>query len=129
VLLASSAAWFWLSGRRRDAEAASLLQDRHSRLIKWGARLGHPLGKGQTLREYGTSLGDSLHARGQASRWAVVRRAGRDAPREVEGLVRTFNRALYSQAPVLDRDAWRVRDRWLRLHPNLWWLWLGGRRR
>jgi transglutaminase-like putative cysteine protease len=127
-LLLATITRIWLSGRRRDADAAGLVRERHQRLIRWGGRMGQPLRDGQTLQEYSAVLGSTLYARGRTSIWAPVRRAGLQAPLEVELLIEVFSRAQYGAGPIANRDAWQVRDRWLRLRPHLLWLWLGGKR-
>jgi hypothetical protein len=128
VLLVAFIARIWLPGRRRDAEATGLVQDRHERLIRWGSRIGQPLCDGQTLHEYSAVLGSALRVRGENSRWAPVRQAGLRAPLEVELLAKTLSQAKYGPGSITEREAWKVRDQWLRLRVHLMWLWLGGKR-
>ncbi len=124
VLLVAIVVWIWLPGQRRDAMADELVRDRHWRLTRWGARLGQPLRDGQTPQEYGTTLNDALHARGQASRWSAVRQAGTQAPAGVEHLTDAFIRAQYGSQPITNRESWQIRELWTRLRRWLWWLWL-----
>lgn len=122
-------AWIWLPGQRRDATAAGMVRDRHERLVRWGARLGQPLRDGQTPHEYGAALGEDLRSRGQDTRWSQVRRAAAEAPSAVKDLSESYTRVQYSPEPVGDREGWRIRDLWLRLRRQLWWLWLIARSR
>jgi transglutaminase-like putative cysteine protease len=127
VLAAAVVAWIWHPRGQRDLAPADLIRDRHTRLLRWGARLGRPLRDGQTASEYGAALGQALQARGQRSRWLRVRRAGGEAPAEIERLTDAFLRAQYRAAPITHREGWKVRDLWARLRRHLAWLWFGHR--
>jgi len=126
VLLALAAAvvWIWLPKPRRELAAADLVRDRQARLLRWGARLGHPMRDGQTPHEYSAALSDALRRRGQESRWPPVRRAAGEAPPQVERLTESFVRAQYSPQPTPEREGWQIRDLWSRLRRHLWWLWV-----
>jgi len=123
LALAAVVVWIWLPKPGRELAAADLVRDREARLLRWGARLGHPFHDGQTPHEYGAALADALRRRGQESRWPPVRRAGGEAPPQVERLTETFVRAQYSPQPIDEREGWQMRDLWSRLRRNLWWLW------
>lgn len=115
-------AWLWRP--RRVLVVAELVQDHHERLLRWGRRLGQPPGEGQTIREYGQTLGRALEARGRERRFAQARRAGAEAPAEIETLARAFEQVQYSARSIEEQQAWQVRDLWTRLRRHLWWLWL-----
>ena len=122
VLLAALIARIW---RPRPAMTATqLVRDRQARLLRWGARLGHPYRDGETAQEYGQNLARALHSRGRRARWARARRAGEQAPPAVETLTEAFVRAQYSPAPISDREGWRIREKWAGLRHHLWTLWL-----
>ncbi len=127
VLLAAVVVWIWRPRQRRASSAAGLVRDRHSRLIRWGARLQQPHRDGQTPYEYAAALNDALQTRGKDSRWTRVRQASVEAPLEAEHLAGAFVRAQYSPEAITDREGWQIRDLWTRLRRRLWWLWLGGR--
>jgi transglutaminase-like putative cysteine protease len=122
LLLAALAVWLWRP--RPLPTAAHLVRDRQARLLRWGARLGHPLRDGQTPREYAQSLGHNLRARSAQARWSRVRQSGEQVPPAVEQLTDAYVRARYSPQPPADRDGSRVRDLWTRLRRRLWVLWL-----
>ena len=122
LLLVAAVAWLWRP--RRTIASAELVRDRQARLLRWGARLGQPLRDGQTAREYGQTLGQKLHSRGQDSRLPQARRASAEAPAQIEHLSESFVRAQYGRQPVTDREAWQIRDLWTRLRRHLQWLWL-----
>ena len=125
VLIALIAAiWFRRPGFDAAGSAGDLVRERHRRLLRWGARLGHPQRDGQTPHEYGLDLGDALRRRGRASRWSPVRQARTRAPDEVARLSETYTRAQYSPDPITPHEALRIRDLWLRLRRHLRWLWL-----
>jgi transglutaminase-like putative cysteine protease len=122
LLLAAIIVWLW---RPRPAMTATqLVRDRQARLLRWGARLGHPLRDGQTAREYARSLGQALRTRGSRTRWSRARRSGDEAPPAVEQLTASFLRAQYSPEPITDRESWQIRNLWTRLRRHLWHLWL-----
>jgi hypothetical protein len=109
---------------RRAMTGAQVVRDRQARLLRWGARLGHPLRDGQTLHEYAQLLGEALRQRSRGARWTRVQRSGEEAPPAVEQLSDAFIRAQYSQGQVTDREGWHVRELWTRLRRHLWVLWL-----
>jgi hypothetical protein len=113
-----------LRRRHSDLTAAELVRDRHGRLIRWGGRLGYPLGQGQTIREYGQALGQTLKARGQGARLSRTQQAGAVVPAEIETLVQAVEQAQYSAQAISERKAGQVRALWARLRRHLWWLWL-----
>jgi hypothetical protein len=124
LLLLSGLVWLW---RPRPAVTPDdLVRDRQARLLRWGARLGHPLRDGQTTHEYGDELGQSLRARGRDSSLPQARRAGTEAPAEVDRLAKVFVSTQYGPQPVSDREGWLVHDLWIRLRRHLWWLTLAG---
>ena len=114
----------WLWRPRRAITTFDLIRDRQARLLRWGARLGHPLREGQTASEYGQGLGQTLHTRSQNARLRQARRAGAEAPGEIEELAEAFVRAQYGPGPVEEREGWRVRDLWMVLRRHFSWLWL-----
>ena len=122
LLLVALIVWLWRP--RRVLTGAQVVRDRQARLLRWGARLGHPLRDGQTPREYAQTLGDAIRAMGRGGRWSRVQRSGDEAPPAVEQLSDAFVRAQYSPEPVADREGWHVRDLWTRLRRHLWVLWL-----
>jgi transglutaminase-like putative cysteine protease len=124
VLLAAFVVWVWRPHRARSTAAADLVRDRHTRLLRWGSRLGHPLRDGQTPYEYGATLADSLGARGQRSPLRQVHQASVEARPAVERLTDTFVRVQYSPEPTTERQGWQIRALWLRLRRQLWWLWV-----
>jgi transglutaminase-like putative cysteine protease len=122
LLLVACIVWLW---RPRPApSAAHLVRDRQARLLRWGARLGHPLRDGQTPGEYADTLGQGLRARSSRARWQRARRSGEEVPPAVEQLTSAYVRARYSSRPLTDRDGWQVRHLWTRLRRHLWVLWL-----
>ncbi|MBN1660079.1 MAG: DUF4129 domain-containing protein [Anaerolineae bacterium] len=114
----------WLWRPPRPAASGTLVQDRYARLLRWGARLRHPLRDGQTPHEYGQSLGTSLRARGSRARWARARRAAKEAPADVDDLVAAFVESRYSPHPTPERTTWRIHALWVRLRRHLLSLWL-----
>jgi hypothetical protein len=122
VALLILTAWLWRP--RPSLGAAELVRDRHERLMRWGRRLGQPLGQGQTIREYGQMFGSALQTRGRGARLSRTRRAGVEAPVEIETLAQTLEQAQYSAHPISEREAWQVRSLWASLRRHLWWLWL-----
>jgi transglutaminase-like putative cysteine protease len=120
LLLVSGIVWLWRP--RPVLTPDALVRDRQARLLRWGARLGHPLRDGQTAHEYSQVLGQSLHARGQASPLPQARQAGTQAPAEIDRLAEAFASAQYNPQPTSDREGWQVRDLWIRLRRHLWWL-------
>jgi transglutaminase-like putative cysteine protease len=125
ALLAAFVVMLWRPRRYRADSASELIRNRHARLLRWGARLREPLRDGQTPYEYGAVLGNTLHARGQDSRWRQARQASAKAPTEVEHLTDAFVRTQYSSEPISYRQSWQIRDLWTRLRRHLLWLWLG----
>ncbi len=122
LLLGAAIVWLW---RPRPAlTAVQLVRDRQDRLLRWGARLGHPLRDGQTASEYAQTLGQALRALGSRARWSQARQSGEELPPAVEQLSGMFVRAQYSPEPVTDREAWHVRELWTRLRRHLWMIWL-----
>ena len=122
MLLVAFIVWLW---RPRPAPtAAQLVRDRQARLLRWGARLGHPLHDGQTPGEYADTLSQGLRARSSRARWQRARRSGEEVPPAVEQLTDAYVRSRYSPQPLTDRDGWQVRDLWTRLRRHLWVLWL-----
>jgi transglutaminase-like putative cysteine protease len=122
LLIVVALVWIW---RPRPALApAELIRDRQARLLRWGARLGHPLHDGQTPSEYAGALGSGLRARARRAWLSQARQAAEQAPSEVESLSDAFVRVQYSPDPTSHRDGWQVRDLWVRLRRRLWWLWL-----
>jgi transglutaminase-like putative cysteine protease len=124
LLAALLALVVWLWRPRRAPVAAEVVRDRQERLIRWGRRLGHPLSPGQTAREYNQGLGQALAARVRGTRLSRAKQAGAKAPAEIEALAHAFEQVQYSARPVADREAWQVRNLWVRLRRHLWWLWL-----
>jgi transglutaminase-like putative cysteine protease len=125
VALVAVVILIWRPRQRGVDSAANLVRDRHTRLVRWGTRLGQPPRDGKTPYEYGADLGEALSIRGQDSRWQQARQASAKAPSEVTQLVDTFVRAQYSPEPISDRESWQIRNLWTRLRRRLWWLWLG----
>jgi hypothetical protein len=128
LLLAASVVLIWRPPKPIEGTPGDMVRDRHGRLLRWGARLGHPHHDGQTAIEYGGALSDALHTHGRDSRWTRVRDASASIPPEIESLTETFVRAQYSPDPITYRESWRIRDLWIRLHRRLWLLVLGRRR-
>ncbi len=126
VLLVAAITLIWFRGPARQPAASGddLVRDRHGRLLRWGARLGQPLRDGQTAREYGATLSNTLRDRGRASRWSQVRQARAEAPHEVEQLSETFTRAQYRREPIPAREGFQIHTLWIRLRRHLWRLWL-----
>ena len=122
LALAGLLAWLWRP--RRSPVAAGLIGDRYARLLRWGARLRHPLRDGQTPHEYAQSLGAALQTRGRGARWARARRAGAEAPGDIDDLVETFVESRYSARPTPERTTWRIHSLWIRLRRHLLSLWL-----
>jgi transglutaminase-like putative cysteine protease len=127
ILAVAVVVWIWRPRQPHDRVPADLVRDRHTRLLRWGHRLDRPLHDGQTASEYGAALGQTLQARAQHARWRRVRRAGEQAPAEIEGLTDAFLRAQYRATPITRREGSQVRDLWARLRHHLAWLWLGRR--
>jgi transglutaminase-like putative cysteine protease len=115
----------WLWRPRPPGTGPNPVLDRYSRLLRWGARLRHPLRNGQTPLEYGASLGQALRARGSHSLLRWVRQAGQEAPSQIQRLASTFAQARYARQPLGEREQSRTRELWARLRRHLWWLWLG----
>jgi transglutaminase-like putative cysteine protease len=128
ALLAAVVVYLWWPQRGATGSAEEIARNHHARLVRWGTRLGHPLRDGQTPFEYGATLSNTLHSRGQDSRLPQARQASVDAPLEVEHLTEPFVRAQYSAEPLANREAAEIQDVWNRLRRSLWWLWLGRRR-
>ena len=122
ILLGALIIWLWRP--RTAVTATQLVRDRQSRLLRWGARLGHSLHDGQTAQEYAQSLGQALRIRGRKARWSRARQSGNEAPPAVEKLTESFVRAQYSPKPITDREGWHIRQEWTRLRRHLWALWL-----
>jgi transglutaminase-like putative cysteine protease len=120
LVLLSGIVWLWHP--RPAVSPNDLVRDRQARLLRWGARLGHPLRDGQTTREYSQALGESLRARGQDSPLPQARQAGSLIVTEIDHLADVFVNAQYSPEPVSDREGWQIRDLWIRLRRHLWWL-------
>jgi transglutaminase-like putative cysteine protease len=125
LLLVAVVLWIWRPRRLMAGTPDDLVRDRHTRLVHWGTRLGHPHRSGQTPFEYGTALSAGLRRDGQHSRWPHVRQASDELPPEVERLTETYVRAQYSPEPISHREGRQIRDLWTRLRRRLWWLWLG----
>jgi transglutaminase-like putative cysteine protease len=125
LLLVGVVFWIWRPRRLMAGTPDDLVRDRHTRLVHWGARLGHPPRDGETPFEYGTALSAGLRRDGQHSRWPHVRQASDELPPDVERLTETYVRAQYSPEPISHREGWQIRDLWTRLRRRLWWLWLG----
>ncbi len=122
LFLGALIVWLW---RPRPAPtAAQLVRDRQARLLRWGARLGHPLRDGQTASEYAQALSQTLRALGSRARWSRARQSGEELPPAVEQLSGAFVRAQYGPEPVTGREAWHVRELWTRLRRHLWVMWL-----
>jgi len=122
LLLVAFIIWLW---RPRPAStAAQLVGDRQVRLLRWGARLGHPLRDGQTPGEYADILGQGLRAWSRRARWQRARQSGEEVPPAVEQLTDAYVRSRYSARPLTDQEGWQVRDLWPRLRRHLWVLWL-----
>ncbi len=122
LLLLAFLVWLW---RPRPAITASdLIRDRQARLLRWGARLGHPLRDGQTACEYSQDLGEALHTRSQNTRLRQARRAGAEARGEIEELTQAFVHAQYGLSPADEGEGWRIRDLWKILRRHFSWLWL-----
>jgi hypothetical protein len=124
LILLSTLIWTWRTSQQKDLAPADLVRDRHTRLVRWGTGLGHPLHDGLTSLEYSEELQETLRHRGHASRWLRAQRAGTEAPTQVETLTDSFNRAQYAPGPITHRESWHIRDLWFRLRRHLWWLWL-----
>ena len=122
LLLVALIIWLWRP--RRVMTGAQVVRDRQARLLRWGARLGHPLRDGQTPREYAQTLGKALQERGSRARWSRARESGAEVSPAIEQLGDAFIRAQYSQGQVTDREGWHVRDLWTRMRRHLWVLWL-----
>jgi transglutaminase-like putative cysteine protease len=125
LLLLSGIVWLWHP--RSAVTPDDLVRDRQARLLRWGARLGHPLRDGQTAYEYSQALGQSLRTRGQDSPLPQARRASAEAPAEIDRLAEVFAHAQYSPQPISDREGWQVRDLWSRLRQHLLWMTLAKR--
>jgi transglutaminase-like putative cysteine protease len=115
---------FWIWHPRPALAPAEMIRDRQGRLLRWGARLGHPLHDGQTPSEYAGTLGQALRGRALRARLSQARQAAEEAPGEVESLSSAFVRVQYGPHAISHRDGWHVRDLWVRLRRHLWWLWL-----
>jgi len=124
VVLLLGALIFWIWRPRPAMTATEVARDRHARLLRWGARLGHALRDGQTAPEYSQSLGQAIRSRARNARWSPARRSSREVPPAVERITDAFVRAQYSPRPLTDREGWRIRDEWTRLRRHLWTLWL-----
>lgn len=127
LLLAGLVVCTWRPRPQPVRGATDLVLDRYTRLLQWGARLEQPLQDGETPLEYGITLSNALHARGQHARWSMIRGAGAEAPPDVRQLTEVLTRAQYGPEALSDREGWRIRDLWVRLRRWLWWLWLGRR--
>ncbi len=138
-----AARWFWIAGlalvvlgtwalfrrRPRIRSPQGLVVDRFRRLLRWGARLHHPLVDGQTPNEYAASLGRSLAARGRRSRLGRVRAKAYGFRPEVEAVGDAYTQARYAPGPTPGQEGERIRQLWGRLRRWLWLLWLAGQRR
>jgi hypothetical protein len=129
VLLCLAALLVWIWRPRPAMDSGELVQDRQTRLLGWGARLGQPLRDGQTAHEYSEALGQTLRHRGQHSRLLRSRKAAAKAPEQVQSLTNSYVRTQYSPGPIDPREGYQVRELWPRLRRHLWWLWLSVGRR
>ena len=101
--LAFSAAWaVWLtvSSRRPVPAAAGEPVEAYSRLLAWGRRLGRPISRGETPREYMSGLSKVAETIADRTRWRkqAARRAASVVAMEGALLTTEVERSLFAPA-------------------------------
>ena len=125
LVLALGSFLLWLWRPLTPITGLDVVLDRYARLLRWGTRLRHPLRDGQTPLEYGASLGQALRDRGSRSPLRWIRRAGDEAPGQIQQLASTFVQTRYASRPPDEHQQGRIREVWTRLRRHLWLFWLG----
>lgn len=87
-------------------------QDPWMVILRWGTRIGHPIKAGETLLEYGTSLGDFVRERYQEKN----QDAGRAVSRELTTLTQQLTAANYGTSTQRTEAVQQVEEQWRVLH-------------